>query len=53
MLYAFLIGPLPIARPQFEVGSNSTTILDPVSEVVAFFARFDQPEVNDLNPADF
>ena len=24
-----------------------------VSEVAAFFAHFDQPKINDLNPADF
>ena len=34
------------------MGSNSATIPDPVSEAVAFFARFDQPEVNDLDPVD-
>ena len=38
---------------QFEVGNGSTTILDPVSEVFTFFARFDQSKVNDIDPADF
>ena len=38
---------------QFEVGSSSTTIPDPVQEVATLFARFDQPEVNDLGLADF
>ena len=37
----FLIGPLPTAPSQFEVGSSSATILDPANEVVAFFPRFD------------
>ena len=39
---AFLIGPLPTAPSQFEVGSSFVTIPDPVHEVAAFFARFDQ-----------
>ncbi|KAL4654022.1 hypothetical protein ACB092_01G348000 [Castanea dentata] len=52
------MGPGPIltgvtAPFQFEVGSSSATILDPASEAAAFFTRFDQPEVNDLDPADF
>ena len=38
---------------QFEVGSSSATIPDPVQEVATLFARFDQPEVNDLGLADF
>ena len=50
---AFLIGPHPTAPSQFEVGSSSATILDPVNEAVAFFSRFDHPEVNDLGPANF
>ena len=50
---AFLIGPLPTVPSQFEVGSNSTTISDLMSEAAAFFTRFDQPEVNDLGPAEF
>ncbi|XP_050249028.1 flocculation protein FLO11-like [Quercus robur] len=45
--------PLPTAPSQFEVGSSSATVLDPMSEAAAFFARFDQPEVNDLDPVDF
>ena len=49
---AFLIGPLPTVPSQFEVGSNSTTS-DLVSEAAAFFTRFDQPQVNDLDPAEF
>ncbi|XP_050271871.1 uncharacterized protein LOC126715345 isoform X2 [Quercus robur] len=51
-------GPGPIltgvaAPSQFEVDNNSTTVPDPASEAAAFFTRFDQPEVNDLDPADF
>ena len=49
----FLLGPLPIVPSQFEVGSNSATISDTVSEVATFFTHFDQPEVNDLDPTDF
>ena len=51
MPYAFLIGPLPTAPSQFEVGNSSATISDPISEAAAFFTRFDQPEVNDLGLA--
>lgn len=42
-----------VAPSQFEVGSNSTIVLDPASVAMAFFTRFDQPKVNDLDPADF
>ena len=42
-----------MASSQFEVGSNSATIPDLVQEAATFFAHFDQPEVNDLGPADF
>ena len=38
---------------QFEVGSNSAIVPNPMSEVVAFFIRFDQSEVNDLELVDF
>ena len=38
---------------QFEVGSSSTTVPNPMSEATAFFIRLDQPEVNDLDPTDF
>ncbi|XP_065636885.1 uncharacterized protein LOC136070628 [Quercus suber] len=41
------------APPPFVAGSSSATLPDPVSEAVAFFTRFDQPEVNDLDPAAF
>ncbi|XP_075656684.1 uncharacterized protein LOC142626859 [Castanea sativa] len=45
--------PLPTVLSQFEVGSSSATVPDPASEATAFFTRFDQHEVNDLDPADF
>ena len=50
---AFLIGSLPTVPSQFEVGSSSVTIPDPAYEAATFFARFDQPKVNDLGLADF
>ena len=50
---AFWIGHLPAVPSQFEVGSSSVTILDPTHEAAAFFACFDQLEVNDLGPTDF
>ena len=53
MFHVFLIGPFPTTPSQFEVGSSFATIPNPVSEGAAFFARFNQPEVNDLDPADF
>ena len=53
MLHVFLIGPLPTAPSRFEVGGGSTTVPNPMSEVVAFLTLFDQPEVNDLDPVDF
>ena len=53
MLHVFLVGPLPIAHFQFEVGSSSATVPNPMSEAATFFIRFDQPEVNDLDPANF
>ena len=48
-----MLGPLLTVHSQFEAGSSSVTVPDPVSEAVAFFTRFDKPEVNDLDPADF
>ena len=53
MLHVFLTGPLPTAPSQFEVGSSSATVPDPMGEATTFFARFDQPRVNDLDLADF
>ena len=52
-LYAFLIGPLPTTPPQFKLGSSFATIPNPVSEAATFFAHFNQPEVNKLDPANF
>lgn len=49
----FLLGLDPTAPSQFEVGSSSVTVLDPVSEAAALFTGFDKPEVNDLDLADF
>ena len=48
-----MIGLFPTTPSQFEVGSSSATIPDPVSEVAAFFTRFDQSEVNDLGLVEF
>ena len=46
--------PIEVASSSwFEVGSNSTTVPDPVSEATAFFIQFDQPKTNDLDPMDF
>ena len=53
MLHDFLTGPLTTALSQFEVGSSSATVPDLVSEATTFSTCFDQPEVNDLDPADF
>ena len=35
------------------MGSSSATVPDPVREAAAIFTRFDQLEVNDLNPMNF
>ena len=48
-----LLGSLPTVPFQFEVGSSSATVPNPVGETVAFFGHFDQPEINDLDPVDF
>ena len=53
MRFFLYIGPLPTAPSQFEVGSSSTAVLNPANDVATFFAHFDQPEINDLGPADF
>ena len=44
---------LPTVTSQFEVGNNSAKVPDPVGEAAALFARFDQSEINDLDPTDF
>ena len=46
----FIVGPLPTIPSQFEAGSSSVAIPD---DAASFFVRFDQPEVNDLGPAEF
>ena len=53
ILHVFLLGQLRTAPFQFEVGSSSATVPDPMSKAAAFFARFNQPEVNDLDLANF
>ena len=50
LVFPFLIGPLLTIPSQFEAGSSSAAVSD---DVATFLARFDQPEVNDLGPADF
>ena len=49
----FLLGPFLTAPFQFEVGSSSATVPDLMSEATTFFTRFDQPKINDLDPAVF
>ena len=44
---------LPAVPSQFEVGNSSTTVPDPLGEAATFFVHFDQPEINNLDPADF
>ena len=46
----FIVGLLPTIPSQFEASSSSVAILD---DATSFFIRFDQPEVNDLGPAEF
>ena len=48
-----MLGPLPTITSQFEVGSSSVVVPDPVGKATTFFARFDQPKINDLNLTDF
>ena len=48
--FFFLVGPPPTIPSQFEAGSSSAAVPD---DAASFFVRFDQPEVNDLGPADF
>ena len=48
-----MLGPLPTVTSQFEVGSSFAVVPDPVDEAAAFFAHFDQHDINDLDPADF
>ena len=46
----FVVGPLPTIPSQFEAGSSSAAVPD---DAASFFVHFDQPEVNDLGPAEF
>ena len=46
----FIASPLPTIPSQFEAGSSSVAVPD---DAASFFVRFDQPEVNDLSPAEF
>ena len=48
-----LLGLLPTIPSQFKVGSSFATIPDPIGEAAAFFACFDKPEINNLDPANF
>ena len=45
-----VVGPLPTIPSQFEAGSSSAAVPD---DAASFFVCFDQPEVNDLGPAEF
>ena len=45
-----MLGPLPTVTSQFEVGSSFAVVPDPVDEAAAFFAHFDQHDINDLDP---
>ena len=48
----FFLGPTPVevAPPsRFEVGSSSTTVLDPTSEATSFFIRFVLPHLLHAN----
>ena len=49
----FMLSLLLIVLSQFEVGNSFVTVPNPMSEAATFFTRFDQPEVNDLDPIDF
>lgn len=52
----FSLGPIlvEVAPPsRFEVCSSSATVPNPMSDAVAFFIRFNQPEVNDHDPTNF
>ena len=52
----FLLGlsPAKVAPTScFEISSSFAIVLDLMSEVVAFFAHFEQVETNYLDPANF
>ena len=46
----FVVGPLPTIPSQFKAGSSSAAV---PNDAASFFVRFDEPEVNDLGPANF
>ena len=48
-----LSGLILTAPSRFKVGSSAATVPYLISEAIVFFTCFDQPEVNDLNLADF
>ena len=48
-----MLGLLPTVTSQFEVGSSFAVVPDPMGEAAAFFAHFNQPKINDLDPTDF
>ena len=47
----FIAGPLPTIPSQFVAGSSSHVAIP--DDAASFFVHFDQPEVNDLGPAEF
>lgn len=38
---------------QFEIGSSSATVCDPMGKATAFFTSFDQAKTNNLDPVNF
>ena len=48
----FPSGLILAALSQFEVDNSFAIVPDPVNEAAAFFTRFNQHEVNDLDPVD-
>ena len=49
--FPFIAGSLPTIPSQSEAGSSSYVAIP--DDAASFFVRFDQPEVNDLGPAEF
>ena len=47
----FIAGLLPTIPSQFKAGSSSYVAIP--DDAASFFVHFDQPEVNDLGPAEF
>ena len=48
-----LLGSILTTPSQFEAGSSSAIVPNLVGEATAFFTRFDLPEVNELDLANF